>query len=382
MHRVDLLRQAPGADVVFAAVAGETGVYVVGGAVRDALLGRVPKELDLVVEGDAVAVARRAAARIAGGVVVHERFGTATVTANGFGFDLASARTETYPRPGALPEVQLGATITQDLARRDFTVNAIAVELAHDRAVEWPGARADLERKQLRVLHERSFADDPTRMLRLVRYGARLGFDIHPDTRRLIDPRLTDTVSGDRLGNELRLALYEPPAALYLLERTGLAHHLLGREFEATDLGLHGSLALAACCTRIPRDRLTQRLDHLGFRASERHVIIAAATRFHALHRRLDRSDAELWRVLHRERPETVELLAAAGNAGARRWLDDIRHRRLAITGADLIADGLTGAAVGEGLARATQAMLEGKAPDRASQLVAARAEVTDVLPD
>src|SRR5947208_8290812 len=108
---MDLLREAPGAEIVFEAVAGETGVYVVGGAVRDALLGRTPRELDLVVEGDAVAVARRAAARVGGELTVHERFGTATVRADGFEFDLAGARRETYARPGALPDVQLGASL-------------------------------------------------------------------------------------------------------------------------------------------------------------------------------------------------------------------------------------------------------------------------------
>src|SRR4051794_32995335 len=168
--------RAPGAETALAALAGEPGVHVVGGAVRDALLGRVPRELDLVVEGDAVAVARRAAARMNGDVTVHERFGTATVRADGYEFDVAAARTETYPRPGALPDVVLGATIAQDLGRRDFTVNAMAVRLADGALTEWPGARADLEAGVLRVLHERSFADDPTRMLRLVRYPPRRGF--------------------------------------------------------------------------------------------------------------------------------------------------------------------------------------------------------------
>src|SRR3954465_6435487 len=112
---VDVLREAPGADIVFEAIAGEDRVYVVGGAVRDALLGQAPKELDLVVEGDAIPVARRAAERVQGALLVHERFGTATITADGFQFDLASARKETYPRPGALPEVTLGATIAEDL---------------------------------------------------------------------------------------------------------------------------------------------------------------------------------------------------------------------------------------------------------------------------
>src|SRR4051794_11236325 len=219
---MDALRRAPGADLVLKAIEGEPNVYVVGGAVRDALLSRTPKELDLVVEGDAIPVARRAAKRIDGSLVVHDRFKTATITADGVSFDLASARQERYPRPGALPEVTLGATIAQDLARRDFTVNAIAVGVDSDRLIEWPGAEQDLQNRLLRVLHERSFRDDPTRMLRLLRYAARLDFDVHDDTKRLIDPRLTDTVSGDRLGNELRLLLHEPPAALHLLERTGL----------------------------------------------------------------------------------------------------------------------------------------------------------------
>jgi tRNA nucleotidyltransferase (CCA-adding enzyme) len=370
-----LLREAPGAEIVFEAIAGEERVFVVGGAVRDALLGRVPKELDLVVEGDALPVARRAAERVRGALLVHERFGTATITADGFSFDVASARQETYPRPGMLPEVTLGATIEQDLARRDFTINAIAFGLDDEELVEWPGARQDLEDRVLRVLHERSFRDDPTRMLRLIRYAARLKFNTHADTRRLIDPRLTDTVTGDRLGNELRLLAEEPPAALFLLERTGLGAKLLGRRFAVADYGLRGPLALAACVTRVPREELTQRLDHLGFRASERHIIVAAATAFERLHGNLDVSDAELWRLLRRERPETAELLAAAGDAGAQRWLDDVRHRRLEITGADLIAQGLTGAAVGQGLAAATVAMLEGKAQDREAQLEAARAE-------
>ena len=135
----------------------------------------------------------------------------------------------------------------------------------------------------------------------------------------------------------MRLLIDEPPDALRLLERTGLAAKLLGQEFRAVDYGLQGPLALAACCTQIPRERLTQRLDALGFRASERHIIVSAATAFERLHTHLDVGDAELWRLLHRERPETAELLAAAGDAGAQRWLDEVRHRRLDITGEDLI---------------------------------------------
>ena len=124
---------------MLAAVAGEPGVHVVGGAVRDALLGRMPAELDLVVEGDAEPVARRAAERLGGEVTVHERFGTATVHAPPAVFDVTSARAETYPAPGALPEVRLGVPLAEDLARRDFSVNAIAMDAADGRLTAYPG---------------------------------------------------------------------------------------------------------------------------------------------------------------------------------------------------------------------------------------------------
>jgi tRNA nucleotidyltransferase (CCA-adding enzyme) len=305
---------------VFEALSGEPGVYLVGGAVRDRLLGRTPKELDFVVEGDAIAVARRLAERLEAELTVHDRFGTATVRTPADAFDLVSARTETYARPGALPTVTLGASIEEDLGRRDFTINAMAVGL-DGREVEWPGAREDLREGVLRVLHDRSFVDDPTRMLRLIRYAERLGFAPDPHTAALIDHDLLATVSQDRINREIRLLLAESP-------------HLLGRYGPLSDL-----------------------------------PDITAATR---LHTRTDVPDVDLWRLLRRERPETIDLLVAAGNEGARRWRDAVSTRRLEIGGRDLIERGLAGAQIGEGLERATVAMLEGRAPDRATQLDAA----------
>ena len=200
---------------------------MVGGAVRDVLLGRTPHELDFVVEGDALAVARRAAERLGGTVTAHERFGTATVEAPGATFDLAGARRERYERPGALPDVELGASLAEDLARRDFTVNAIALHLADGELTYYAGAREDLAAGALRVLHDRSFRDDPTRLLRLARYAARLAFSAEPRTDQLAAEAVAEgavaTVTGSRLGAELRLLLREPqPAALLELERHGL----------------------------------------------------------------------------------------------------------------------------------------------------------------
>jgi tRNA nucleotidyltransferase (CCA-adding enzyme) len=373
----DLLERL-GRPPAVAALDGEGAVYVVGGAVRDLLLGRRPHELDFVVEGDALAVARRAAERAGGRVTAHERFGTATVTAPETTFDLAGARRERYPRPGVLPEVELGATLREDLERRDFTVNAIALHLADGKLVWLPGAEEDLRAGRLRVLHEGSFRDDPTRMLRLARYAARLGFEPDPGTDALVDPALLATVTGSRLGAELRLLLREPqPAALLALERHGLGRALLGDGF-AVDPQLveraqeltpsDGRADLVALAASLADDAVPV-LAELAFPARERDVVARAA----AAPPLSPVDDAALWRRLGNEPAEAVAVAGARGDEeAARRWLDAVRHRRLDITGDDLVAAGLNGPAVGEALDAATEAMLRGEAPGRDEQLAAA----------
>src|SRR5579884_2405324 len=171
---LDQVRSLPAARPLLERLDGRAGVHLVGGAVRDLLLGGAPPDLDLVVEGDAAGLV----AQLGGVIVRHERFGTWTVALDGFSYDIAQARSETYPAPGALPEVR-PATLEVDLRRRDFTVNAIALALGGSTPGQLsavPHALEDLDRRQLRVLHSLSFADDPTRLLRLVRYRARLGF--------------------------------------------------------------------------------------------------------------------------------------------------------------------------------------------------------------
>jgi tRNA nucleotidyltransferase (CCA-adding enzyme) len=373
----DLLERL-GRPPAVAALDGEGAVYVVGGAVRDLLLGRRPHELDFVVEGDALAVARRAAERTGGRVTAHERFGTATVTAPETTFDLAGARRERYPRPGALPDVELGATLREDLERRDFTVNAIALHLADGELVWLPGAEEDLRAGRLRVLHDGSFRDDPTRMLRLARYAARLGFEPDPGTDALVDPALLATVTGSRLGAELRLLLREPqPAALLALERHGFGRALLGDGFavdpqlveRAQDLTPPDARADLVALAASLADDAALVLDELAFPARERDVVARAA----AAPPLSPVDDAALWQRLRHEPAEAVAVAGARGDEGAaRRWLDAVRHRRLAITGDDLVAAGMNGPAVGEALDAATEAMLRGEAPGRGEQLAAA----------
>ncbi len=218
------LRELPGGRELIELAERRGGIELVGGAVRDLLLGRAPRELDAVVATDVDGAARELAERLGGELTLHERFGTAYVRAGAVVVDLARMRAESYAEPGALPDVCPGNPL-EDLRRRDFTVNAIALGLAGEdrgrlRAVEH--AFADLDARRLRVLHERSFLDDPTRILRLVRYSVRLGFAVEPDTAELAAQAIAGgalkSVSGSRLGAELRLAFAEHCAVQVLAE--------------------------------------------------------------------------------------------------------------------------------------------------------------------
>src|SRR3981081_4130691 len=164
---IDRVRALPAAAPLLDRLGDEPGVYLVGGAVRDVLLGEKPVDLDLVVEADVMDVARR----LGGSVRTYDRFGTSTVVLDGYTYDFARARREKYTAPGALPDVE-PAGLAEDLLRRDFTVNALAIALggvdAGDLSSAPQAVRDLLERRWLRVLHEQSFIDDPTRLLRLV----------------------------------------------------------------------------------------------------------------------------------------------------------------------------------------------------------------------
>jgi tRNA nucleotidyltransferase (CCA-adding enzyme) len=361
---------------VLDAFAPDEPVAVVGGAVRDLLLGRVPREADLVTEGDVAAHA----ARLGRVVAAHERFGTATVETAGCRFDLVRARTETYPEPGALPVVA-PAAIEEDLARRDVTVNAMALRL-DGTLLAVPGAREDLEAGVLRVLHDRSFADDATRLWRVARYAARLGFAVEAHTAALAAEADPATVGGDRLGNELRLALREPDPPAALAAAQALNARLLPPGFAPRPAGLQEALALlppegrrdllvlAACCAGMDARALLDWLDAMGFPAAERDLVAAASRASTLAPLRRARTAAEVWRAA---RGAPLEAVALAGGEGARRWLAELRHVRLEIDGRDLLAAGVPqGPEVGARLERAMEARLAGRAPGREAQLRAA----------
>lgn len=194
----------------------EVSLFAVGGCVRDLLLGIKNLDLDLVVEGDGIAFARKLSDVLHARVKVHERFGTAIILLpDGFKLDVATARTEYYEYPTALPTVEQ-SSIKKDLYRRDFTINALAVRLnekGFGDILDFYGGQRDLNEKVIRVLHGLSLVEDPTRVFRAIRFETRFGFHLGKDTAALISGavkmNLFHRLSGHRLLEELKLLLGE-----------------------------------------------------------------------------------------------------------------------------------------------------------------------------
>jgi len=371
------VRAAIGRIIVAAAGAP---VYAVGGAVRDLLLGRPLVDIDLAIEGDAIAAVREAlrGAR----VTTHARFGTASVQADGTRVDVAMTRSETYACPGALPDVQ-PANIEADLARRDFTVNALALRLDGDAQVLDPtGGVADIESRVLRVLHDGSFADDATRIFRAFRYAARLRFQIEPHTRRLLDAATAyiATIGGERIRRELELMLLEPESAsLEAAAAAGAlvaAHPALTWDAACTDaLGgpaarhaPRAPLGFALLARRATQAQAVDIATRLRLKRAEAAAVadVVAVAGVAGTLRRPDAKPSGVVVLLDRFAPAAVAAFAATTDdaiAGqlALRYLELWRHEKTRLSGRDLQAMGVpAGPSVQRGLQLIRAARLDG----------------------
>ncbi|MGH2586977.1 MAG: hypothetical protein ACRDJE_18850 [Dehalococcoidia bacterium] len=338
-----------------------TAVYLVGGAVRDLLIGRMSPDWDVAVEGDAIGLAREVARRL--GLerpVVHEAFGTATVTLGGAHVDLITTRQEEYPEPGALPVVRL-STLADDLARRDFTINAMALGLSGAQTgdlVDPYGGVSDLHAGVIRVLHEGSFRDDATRLLRAARYAARFRFSLERETERLAhrNRAFLATISPARVRNEFERAFAEPrPAAVFrLMQRLDLPPALLPelRFGERTLTGLRrlseaewrdGALPWLVPVLRWQENRLTRYVERFALMHNEARAV-RAIPRVRSALATLARDDAGPSKIVAKldGLPEPALCAwvrwAPRSRSGmiARRYLDELRHVRPLLTSEDL----------------------------------------------
>jgi len=219
--KIDLSKRFPARIFNIIKAVGKTAdtkglsIFLVGGTVRDILLRVKNYDLDFVIEGDALNLARILNRSFKGSLKQHRAFGTATITYRDVRLDIATARQESYKRPAAYPDVR-PAAIKEDLFRRDFTINAMAVSInrkGFGEIIDFYGGSKDLKKGIIRAMHERSFIDDPTRIFRGVRFAVRFDFKIERRTKKLMKEAILEGYLGEvnrnRVRKEIELFLNE-----------------------------------------------------------------------------------------------------------------------------------------------------------------------------
>ncbi len=401
------------------------GVYLVGGFVRDLLLDQPNADVDIAVEGDGIQFATRLAAELGGRVRAHRKFKTAVVLlppdvlgqaptwvracGEPFHVDVATTRTEFYDYPAALPRVE-HASIRQDLFRRDFTINAMAISLSgadFGTVIDFFGGYRDLQDGVIRVLHNLSFIEDPTRIFRAVRYENRYGFRMDDQTKSFakscVEMHLVGDLSSVRLRDEL-VALLGEGDIEWTLGRlfelgvarevhpklaTGIKTVALVKKLDAlvVELGLQAEvvqwrLRLAAVTRNMTHDELYVWLDRLKLKRVDGQAVTAAVVVGPILGERLAKPQMRDWEVYRalRSIPLEAVIFGLAGiepgvaETRLRRYLVDVRHRTLSVKGDDLLEMGMKkGPAVGRVLEKLKELRVEGKVIGRKAELEAAR---------
>lgn len=377
----------------------KTPIYLVGGAVRDLLMVGDFLDIDVTVEGNAAEIARGVADELEGELRVHDRFLTAEVSLEESHVDIVTARKERYEGPAMLPEVSPG-TLKEDLERRDFAINAMAIRLwpeGADLLIDPFDGRRDLERRRLRILHNLSFLDDPTRILRGVRLGSRLDLQLGARTEDLakaaIEGHAFDPLSSSRLCHELILLLEDRAVAssLRLLDQWGFMD-VLGRVEPVAQSDWHLLEALILLRQQLERSqtesipvrwwltylmglfwstprRTRGRLsDRLGLDPEMSILMTTFPERLQTTQDRLADSTIlphEVCSVLESHQPEEIVLLQATSTSSARRWVErwlaELRDIRLQIGGAELREAGFKeGPAYGRALESTLNALRDG----------------------
>jgi tRNA nucleotidyltransferase (CCA-adding enzyme) len=393
-------------------------IHLVGGPVRDLLLGQSIVDVDLMVAGDARSLADAVVRATAGDeeaveLTPHDRFGTVSIACGGTRIDLAQLRHETYPHPGALPVVEAG-TLEQDVRRRDFTVNALVCPLdgtapsKRHAIVDLAGGLVDLEKRRLRILHPRSFHDDPTRAFRAARFAGRLGFSLGRRSRNALRDAQRDgafgAVSGERYLRELQLCFEEARRGVHVGQvlRSLSGWHVLSALEPGLTLAsdrlaplrrLSRSIAtpdwlapkflpwvagLSIWLAPLPAAQRRRVLERFSVRGAQAARIVRfgrdADRHLRALARAHGRGAVDA--MLSDWPEETVQALFALAELPVRRrilrWGAEDRRRRSPVAGTDLTELGLAGPEVGRVLARIRAGFLDGEIANREEALALA----------
>lgn len=396
---------APLLEAVQRLSAGFRGVYLVGGFVRDLILGEANYDVDIAVEGDGIEFAEQLASELGGRVRAHRKFNTAVVVLDsvkpGLRVDVATTRTEFYDYPAALPTVE-HSSIKRDIYRRDFTINAMAVSLsAHDfgRLLDFFGGLADIDNRVIRVLHNLSFIEDPTRIFRAIRYENRLDFRMNAHTLELargcIEMNLVGDLSSARLRDEL-VWLFSEPDVGHTIIRIGelrLAPSIhpdlafdgetvkivevadeAARRFRLLDEARPWRLRLAILARKMDAGPLSLWTERLKLRRSDADVILGSVVLARKVVDHLDiqqQTRPEIYELLSRLPAEALLLAYAISDREQARgaitlYLDELRKTTVSVSGDDLIKMGMSESpALGQILLNLKRGRLEGAIKDK-----------------
>ncbi len=371
--------------------------YLVGGVVRDIILGKEVSDFDILVEGKAIELAEKVVKEMNGELVSHQRFGTATVKlASGLEIDFASARREFYERAAVLPIVEPGS-LREDLFRRDFTINALALSLHPQEfgfLIDYFGGLDDLRNKRIKALHSLSFWEDPTRILRAIRLEAKLGFKMERWTEGLaidaIKSGALAPLSGERLREELKLTLEENPlACLRRMEELGiikaihpkgeldkkLLRKLVKESLDNLEVE-RWIIYLYPLLSQLDEGEIRRVTYRLRLTSSQREKCLALIYGEEARKKlqapRMKRS--QIYEVLKGIPLETIVWIGAKGDRKVKKrvslFLEELRHINLALKGEDLIQLGIAeGPQMGKILQELFQAKLDGKVKSREEEI-------------
>ncbi len=360
-------------------------LYIVGGAVRDMLLKIPVSDIDLVVEGDAESLSRLVAKKVSGSVKLYPQFSTASVTVKGVRLDLASARKERYIKPGALPTVVHG-NISDDLKRRDFSINAMAIQLGKDtnlEIIDMHNGLDDIENKIIRILHSESFSDDPTRMLRGIRYEQRLQFSFDQRTENSLSYNLSllSHVSGERLMREIEKWYYEedPCKVIYRADElkilssfhkslSGTGSLLKAIMQENTPVRLDHNIWLGLMFHKLSVKQMLTLESTLKF-SNQQRKLVYEVLRLYQLYEPLSRErieDTLLYKLLSNSSTKSIEIhICLARNTTIKenliRFVNTLRNIKPMLTGNDILNMGIiNGPLIGSILEALRDARLQG----------------------